>query len=61
LSIAFLDPRLIITDVLEMAPLDTTTRYSSSRPALYAIEMNSGWFETHSLKPGDSVQGIPAR
>jgi len=59
LSIAFIDSGGIITDVLEMAPLDTTVRYPSSRPARYAIEMNSGWFAARGITAGDTVRGLP--
>jgi uncharacterized membrane protein (UPF0127 family) len=60
LSIAYVDRQGIITDVIEMAPLDTTTRYAPSRAALYALEMNAGWFTAKGIKPGDTVRGIPA-
>ena len=59
LSIAYITRDSLITDILEMAPLDTTTPYLSSRAVRYAIEMNSGWFQTHGLKPGDTVRGLP--
>ncbi|MBM3331963.1 DUF192 domain-containing protein [candidate division WOR-3 bacterium] len=59
LSIAFITSDSLITDILEMAPLDTTTPYSSTRPVLYALEMNSGWFQSKGIKPGDTVRGIP--
>ncbi|MCX6841396.1 MAG: DUF192 domain-containing protein [candidate division WOR-3 bacterium] len=61
LSIAFITRDSLITDILEMAPLDTTTPYLSSKAVRYAIEMNSGWFQTHGLKPGDTVRGLPPR
>ncbi len=59
LSIAYIDTSNVVTDVLEMAPGDTITPYTSSRPALYAFEMNAGWFQTHGIKPGDTIFGIP--
>ena len=61
LSIAYITRDSLITDILEMAPLDTTTPYLSSKPVRYALEMNSGWFQTHGIKPGDTVRGIPLR
>lgn len=61
LSIAYITRDSLISDVLEMAPLDTTTPYVSSRTVRYALEMNSGWFEAHGLKPGDTVHGLPGR
>ena len=59
LSIAFITRDSLITDILEMVPLDTTTPYVSSKPARYALEMNSGWFQSHGIKPGDTVRGLP--
>lgn len=59
LAIAFIDKNGVITDIMEMAPLDTVTRYQSSRPASYALEVNSGWFLVHNVKPGDTVLGLP--
>jgi hypothetical protein len=59
LSIAYITRDSLITDILEMAPLDTTTPYVSSKQVRYALEMNSGWFQTRGIKPGDTVRGIP--
>jgi uncharacterized membrane protein (UPF0127 family) len=61
LSIAFLDTAGIITDIRDMQPLDTTTDYSPSVPVRYAIEMNSGWFNSRSILPGDTVRGLTLR
>jgi uncharacterized membrane protein (UPF0127 family) len=44
-----------------MAPLDTTTPYMPTKPTLYALEMNSGWFQSRGINPGDTVLGIPGR
>jgi uncharacterized membrane protein (UPF0127 family) len=59
LSIAFITRDSLITDVMQMAPLDTTTPYVSSQPVLYALEMNSGWFQSRGIKPGDTIHGLP--
>jgi uncharacterized membrane protein (UPF0127 family) len=61
LSIAFVDSGAVITDILEMAPGDTVTPYRSSKPARYAVEMNSGWFLSRGVEPGDSIAGLPPR
>jgi uncharacterized membrane protein (UPF0127 family) len=61
LSIAYITRDSLITDILEMAPLDTTTPYLSSRAVRYALEMNSGWFQTRGIKPGDTLRGLPPR
>jgi uncharacterized protein len=59
LSIAYADTAGLITNILEMAPLDESTDYSSSRPVLYALEMNRRWFSTAGIKPGDTINGLP--
>jgi uncharacterized protein len=61
LSIAYISRDSLITDILEMAPLDTTTPYLSSKAVRYALEMNSGWFQAKGIKPGDTVRGIPQK
>jgi uncharacterized protein len=59
LSIAYISRDSLVTDILEMAPLDTTTPYVSSKAVRYALEMNSGWFQSHDLRAGDTVRRIP--
>ena len=61
LSIAYITRDSLITDILEMTPLDTTTPYRSSKAVRYALEMNSGWFQTHGIQPGDTLRGISGR
>jgi len=58
LSIAFIDSNGIITDILEMTPMDTLTRYTSSKPVRYALEATTGWFTYRGIKPGDTIRGI---
>ena len=57
LSIAFIaaDGRIINID--EMLP-DTTNTHDSQGPALYALEMNSGWFAKNRIIAADKVQGL---
>jgi uncharacterized membrane protein (UPF0127 family) len=48
---------------IEEKPSGTTQRYGSSSAALYALEMNRGWFARHGIMPGDRVlklQGLRA-
>jgi uncharacterized membrane protein (UPF0127 family) len=59
LSIAYITRDSLISDILEMAPLDTTTPYISSKPVRYALEMNSGWFQSKGIKSGDTIRGLP--
>lgn len=56
LDIAFITPLGIISDIHQMAPLDTVPRYSSSVPAQFALEVNQGFFARHGIAVGDTVQ-----
>ena len=56
LSIAFMDRTGTILQTEDMTPFDTETLHRSSRPALYALEMNRGWFERNGVKVGDKVE-----
>jgi uncharacterized protein len=56
LSIAFIDRSGVISDIQDMAPHDERTDHSPSRPILYALEMNQGWFERHKVVKDDTVQ-----
>ena len=56
LSIAFMDGERRITDIQDMIPYDETNLHSPSRPALYALEVNQGWFADHDIQPGVRVE-----
>jgi uncharacterized membrane protein (UPF0127 family) len=58
LSVAFIAPDGTILNVEEMEP-QTLNPHMSAGPALYALEMNKGWFASHGLKPGDKASGLP--
>lgn len=55
LSIAFLDPEGIILNVEEMEPLSLDT-HGPDAPALYALEVNRGWFAERGVVVGDTVR-----
>lgn len=57
LSIAFIAEDGRILNIEEMPP-KSAVRYGSHGAALYALEMNSGWFMRHGIKPGDRVQKL---
>lgn len=59
LSIAFLDAEGRIVRIADMKPLDRTS-VPSGAPAMYALEMNQGWFAAHGVVVGDQVTGLPA-
>lgn len=54
LSIAFFDQEQILLNVEEMVPSDASSLpiYESRAPALYALEMPSGWFDQNKIRPG---------
>ena len=56
LSIAFLDESGKIIDIYKMLPNQSHERYSSSRPAKYALEVNQGWFQALGIEIGDTVE-----
>lgn len=56
LSIAFLDESGTIINIEIMSPDQTETRYHSRLPAVYALEVNQGWFRAHGIEAGDRVE-----
>ena len=58
LSIAYLDAQGRIVRIADMTPFDTSV-VPSVRPAMYALEMNQGWFTRHAIQVGASVKGVP--
>ena len=57
LDIAFLDNNFKIVDIREMFPLDETT-VSSKKRAMYALEVNRGFFKRVGLSEGDTINFI---
>jgi uncharacterized membrane protein (UPF0127 family) len=55
LDIAFIDGNGIIVDIQSMDPYDEQSRVSR-QPAMYALEMNRGWFEEQGVTVGDRVE-----
>ncbi len=57
LSIAFMDSEGRIVDIQDMKVLDDTPpHYTSAKPALYALEVNKGFFEEHGVEVGDKAR-----
>ncbi len=54
LSIAFMDERGVIIDIQDMKPFAPTV-HKSNGYALYALEMNRGWFAMNGIEVGDRV------
>lgn len=57
LSIAFIAADGTILNIDEMQA-NTTRSYSARGDALYALEMNKGWFAEHAIQPKDQVKGL---
>ena len=55
LSIAYIDAEERIIDIQDMQPLDET-RHPSAEPAMYALEVNQGFFEECGVGVGDGVE-----
>lgn len=58
LSIAFMDSSGTIVSVSDMKPMSSRSTPSGA-PAMYALEMNDGWFEEHGIAVGTVVTGLP--
>lgn len=57
LSIAFIAADGSILNIEEMQPNTLDTHHAQS-DALYALEMNGGWFARNGIKRGITVQGL---
>ncbi len=57
LSIAFIDQHGVILNIADMKPL-TTDPHPSAGAALYALEMNQGWFAKRHIKAGSKIDGL---
>lgn len=55
LDIAFFDSQMKIVSIKQMQPLDETT-VASDEKAMYALEMNQGFFEKQKIKVGDQAK-----
>ncbi len=55
LSIAFINSDGIIVDIQDMEPFSTRPHVSRER-AIFALEVNKGWFRRHGVKVGDRVK-----
>ena len=57
LSIAFIAADGSILNIAEMQA-NTLHTHEAQGDALYALEMNKGWFTRHGIKPPEQVQGV---
>jgi uncharacterized membrane protein (UPF0127 family) len=56
LSIAFIDSNHRIISIQKMTPLSVRSHHKSPSPALYALEVNQGWFEENNIGIGDVLE-----
>jgi len=52
LSIAFFSDKKKLLNIEDMEPMDEDTLHNSQGKALYAIEMNKGWFKKNKITVG---------
>ena len=57
LSIAFIAADGSILNIAEMQA-NTLHTHEAQGDALYALEMNKGWFSDHAIKAKDRVKGL---
>jgi uncharacterized protein len=57
LSIAYVDSKGVILNIMDMKPKDEST-HPSKGPAMFAIEMKQGWFKDKGIVAGDKVDGL---
>jgi uncharacterized protein len=55
LSIAYISRQGILNEIYYMRPLDTSIRYPSQQPAMYALEVNKDWFKKNNISEGSKV------
>ena len=56
LSVAFLNKNKKIINIEKMEPNQTKIIYKSKDLALYAVEVNQGWFELNAVSVGDTFK-----
>jgi uncharacterized membrane protein (UPF0127 family) len=57
LSVAFLDEEGRIINIRNMQP-QSETNHCADAPALFALEMNLGWFAEKGIASGTQVEGV---
>ena len=60
LSVAFIDSQGTIVNIADMEP-HSEKSHCAARPALYALEMERGWFDKRGVKAGARLGGIPPK
>lgn len=58
LTIAYLSASGEVVSLKDMKP-QTTRPVLSGKGAMYALEMEQGWFSAHGVQVGDTISGLP--
>ncbi len=58
LAVAFVADDGTVVNLDEMKP-QTLDSHCSTRQVRFVLEMNTGWFKRHGVKPGDRLAGAP--
>jgi uncharacterized membrane protein (UPF0127 family) len=57
LSVAFIDREFRILNIADMEPFSTRI-HASSAPALFALEVQRGWFARNGISAGDTLPDL---
>jgi uncharacterized membrane protein (UPF0127 family) len=60
LSVAYIGPSGRIFEIHDMKPFDETPIPSASGAVVYALEVPKGWYGSHGVMAGSSVEGLPS-
>ncbi len=52
LSLGYFDSDLLLLEMYDMKPNQTSEVYNSQKPAKYALEVNLGWFKKNKIEKG---------
>jgi len=55
LDIGYFDENGRLLEIYKLYPFDETPKSSKSNAIKYALEMNQGWFQSHTIKSYDSI------
>lgn len=65
LSIGYFNKKKELIEVMDMVPVRSSSEkpnsYASSAPAMYALEVNRGWFSENKIRPGSKLHYTKSR
>lgn len=65
LNIGYFDKNRVLvskTEMIPASPMDLYPKtYPSEKPAMYALEMNTGWFDKNKIKLGDRFEFVDSK